>query len=212
MSMIEIPRVRSGDALQIGRPTIAALTSGIGEFSQLLNTRIEQAVRPAQTIAPLAMRHAAVPKKTLEERLFDSLASFKVRTATVAMHLDHGWRERLFAQLDNLMALESWETDDLPPSLASFSTFLRMLILLKPQRRPGLGATADGHLIATWTAGSDRLTIECLPNDIARWHLSVIIQDDRERAAAETPLVRLSTVLQPYDPLRWFADADRIRP
>jgi hypothetical protein len=74
----------------------------------------------------------------------------------------------------------------------------------------GLGATHDGHLIATWTVGEDRLTIECLPKDIARWHLSVLIDGERERAAANTPLQRLSQVLQPYDPNRWFRHANNI--
>jgi hypothetical protein len=144
------------------------------------------------------------PATTLEERLYDALASFKVRTATVAMHIDREWRSRLFSQLDSLLSAQDWERDDLPPTLASFSTFLRMLIFLKPDRRPGLGASSDGKLIATWSSEGDHLTIECLPNDLVRWHLSVLIDDDRERAAAVGPVQRLGAVLAPYAPGRWF--------
>ena len=44
-----------------------------------------------------------VPRtKSLEERLFDALASVKVLTSKIAMHLDRKWRDRLFAQLDRM--------------------------------------------------------------------------------------------------------------
>jgi hypothetical protein len=122
----------------------------------------------------------------------------------VAMHLDREWRSRLFRQFDSLLAVEDWESDDSPPSIGSFATFLRLLMLLKPTRRPGLGASSDGKLIATWTVGDDRLTIECQPRDFVRWHLSVLIDGERERSAAVTPLRRLSEVLQPYRPERWL--------
>ena len=85
-----------------------------------------------------------------------------------------------------------------------------MLTLLRPQKRPGLGATDDGHLIAAWTTGEDRLTIECLPNDFVRWHLSVTIEGERERAAVQTPLLRLRQVLSPFDPERWFNDGHNL--
>lgn len=207
MSRIVIPRARPEPA-SIGHVNLAELTSGIGDVSQLLGRRLEEAARPSPS-AFYSWEHRA-PLKSLEEKLFDALASFKVRIATVAMHLDRDWRNRLFRQLDGLLAAEDWEHDDIPPTLASFSTFLRMVLLLRPERRPGLGATSDGHLIASWTVEPDHLTIECLPQDIARWHLSAIIAGERERAAAVTPLVRLPVVLQPYDPKRWFLRASHL--
>ena len=146
----------------------------------------------------------------LDEQLYDALAAFKIRTAAVAMHLDRDWRAKLFGQLDSLLALADWEVDDAPPTIDFYSTFLRMLTMLRPQRRPGLGATADGRLIAAWTIGDDRLTIECLPKDVVRWHLSVTIDGERERASAETPLPRLAAVLRPYDPGRWFQNANHL--
>jgi hypothetical protein len=152
-------------------------------------------------------RVLAVPVRDLsiEEELYDALAVFKTRTAAIAMYIDRDWRSRLFQQLDNLLAVEDWAKEDQAPTVDSFCTFLRLLTSLKPTRRPGLGATTDGHLIATWTRASDRLTIECLPNDLVRWHLSAMIAGEKESAAGLTPLTRLSEVLAPYNPERWFA-------
>jgi hypothetical protein len=108
-----------------------------------------------------------------------------------------------------LLAAEDWDVSDQPPSVESFSTFLRMLIFLKPLRRPGLGASSDRTVVASWTTGNDRLTMECLPDDGIRWHLSVLIDDNRERAAGLTPVQRLANVLAPYQPDRWF-NADNV--
>ena len=38
-----------------------------------------------------------------------------------------------------------------------------MIIFHNPSRRPGFGVSNRGYLIAAWTSGSDRLTIEFLP-------------------------------------------------
>lgn len=207
MSVLQIPRTKV-NADRIGRSHLIEPSIGFSSTSQFISQRLEELRQPSPTC--FQERSNPVAAKSVEEQLYDALASFKIRTATVAMHLDRDWRARLFRQLDSLMDGNSWEADDLPPKLASFSTFLRLLTLLRPTKRPGLGATHDGNLIATWSSGPDRLTIECLPNDSARWHLSVLIEDEVERAAAITPLPRLTEVLKPYRPARWFEDADHI--
>jgi hypothetical protein len=51
--------------------------------------------------------------------------------------------------------------------------------------------------------------MECLPGDFIRWHLSVLIDDNQERAAGLTPVQRLASVLAPYQPERWF-NADNV--
>jgi hypothetical protein len=207
MSNVQISRTRP-DAAAIGSAMISAPSLGTSAVSKFIEQRLQEITRPTPTFSGLR----PVPAKSLEERLYDSLAEFKVRTALVAMHLDHNWRSRLFRQLDSLLASADWEVEDQPPTLASYSTFLRMLTLLQPDRRPGLGATSDGDLIAAWTSGDDRLTIECLAHDIARWHLSVTIAGERERAAGITPLPRLRDVLNPYSPQRWFEHGDSVSP
>lgn len=149
-----------------------------------------------------------VSLKPLAEQLYDALANAKVMTSRVAMHLEPDWRNRLFVQLDDLLDIDDWHDDDKPVEGSSFMTFLRMIVHQKPQRRPGLGVSHGGHLIGAWTSGADRLTLEFLPNDMIRWVLSCEIDGVIERAAGETPVWRMSDVMRPYNPDRWFAHAD----
>ena len=102
------------------------------------------------------------------------------------------------------MDIENWEEDDAPVARESFNTLLRMLTLIKPVRRPGLGSTSSGHIIAAWTNQTNRLTIECLPSDRVRWVLSHVIDGICESAAGEVQLIRLQAVLAPYSPNLWF--------
>ena len=155
-------------------------------------------------IDPRVCRHR--PTSTAE-RLHDALTMAKVKTSEVVMHLDGEWRDRLFAQLDDLLDIEDWHEDDEPLLDESFGTFLRLILHQKPKRRPGLGLSHRGHLIAAWTAGADRLTLECAPKDTVRWVLSCEVDGERERAAGETHVARLPEILRPYRPERWFADA-----
>jgi hypothetical protein len=153
-----------------------------------------------------------VPKRwpaSTAERLHAALASAKVMTSEVVMHLDREWRDRLFDQLDDLLDVEDWHEDDEPLLDESFRTFLRLILYQKPGRRPGLGLSHRGHLIAAWTAGADRLTLECGADDTIRWVLSCEIHGARERAAGETHVARLPEILRPYGPDRWFADANQ---
>ncbi len=147
--------------------------------------------------------------KPLPEKLYDALAGAKLLTAQVAMHLDTEWRNRIFEQLDDLLDAEDWHEDDEPLDASSFQSFLRMIIFHNPTRRPGFGQSNRGNLIAAWTTGSDRLTIELLPNDAITWVLSCEVDGEIERAAGETPVRRLMQVLAPYNPSRWFADVPR---
>ena len=204
MESIQIQKFRP-DAGAIGRALVSFPSTGTSATSLIIKQKLGDLAAPTPSFS--GIRIAA---KSLDEELYDALAAFKIRTAAVAMHLDRDWRSKLFGQLDSLLALADWDAEDAPPKVDSYSTFLRMLTLLQPQRRPGLGATFDGRLIATWTVGDDRLTIECLPKDLVRWQLSATIDGERERAAAETPLLRLAAVLRPYDPGRWFQNANHL--
>jgi hypothetical protein len=205
MSTIQLARTFRPDPADIGRALIWKPSEGLSDTSKIIAERLKGFAQPTPTFLG-----RKTPPKSLEEQLYDALAAFKVRTATIAMHLEREWRSRLFQQLDSLLAIEDWQIEDPPPSMGSFSTFLRMLALLRPARRSGLGTTIDGVLIATWTSGDDHLTIECQDKDIARWHLAVTIDGERERAAGITPLLRLTDVLSPYSPQRWFNDADHV--
>ena len=139
MNAIQIQRFRP-DAASIRKSSVSFPSLGTSAMSQLIKQKLDDLVAPTPTFT--GVRVAA---RGLDEQLYDALAAFKIRTAAVAMHLDHDWRSRLFGQLDSLLSFDDWEADNDPPTVNSYSTFLRMLTLLRPQRRPGLGATTDGH-------------------------------------------------------------------
>ncbi len=122
------------------------------------------------------------------------------------MHLEPGRRERFFAQVDSLLDADEWDEDDQPISAASFATLLRLLLLIRPKRWPGLGASMDGHVIAAWTKGENRLTVECLPEDQLRWVLVRYRNGERKSAADDTALLGLPDALQPYEPQIWFSE------
>jgi hypothetical protein len=177
---------------------------GVSKTSNAIMHQLKELERPSP-----ACWSGSAGVHSVEEQLYDALAAFKIRTAAIAMHLDRDWRSKLFAQLDSLLSVESWEEADLPPTVASFRVFLRLITFIKPERRPGLGATHDGNLIATWTAGTNRLTIECLPRDKVRWALAAGPEGDRESAAGVTTVARIADVLGPYGPAQWFSDAGK---
>jgi hypothetical protein len=145
-------------------------------------------------------------EKSLSERLFDALAGVKILTAQVAMHLDRTWRDKLFRQMDSLLDPAEWETGDEPIQQSSFATFLKAILSIDPARRPGLGLSHSGHLIAAWSAGRDHLTIEFLPDDRVRWVLTRYRDDEPDRFAGQTLVARLAEGLGPHNPERWFSD------
>jgi hypothetical protein len=149
------------------------------------------------------------PDSSLQERFFDALANVKILTSRIAMHLDQEWRDRLFQQLDSLHDLDEWEDGDQPVQQPSFATFLKAMLNINPERRPGLGLSNAGHLIAAWTTNQDRLTIEFLPGDRTRWVLSRQYDDDVERFAGDTAVARLAAGLAPYNPQHWFGHAEQ---
>jgi hypothetical protein len=153
----------------------------------------------------------APDEQPLETRLFNALAAVKILTAQVAMHLDGEWRRKLFGQLDSLHDPEEWESSDEPVSQSSFATFLKAILSIRPERRPGLGLSHSGNLIAAWTTRRDRLTIEFLPNDRVRWVLARYRDTEEEpaRYAGHTHVSELVEGLSPHHPEHWFSDASK---
>lgn len=142
---------------------------------------------------------------TVDEILFQSRAAAKIYASKVAMRMDPVWRDKLFGQLDSLLDPEEWDELDNPLVTESFATFIKVMFLLLPGRRPGLGLTFQGNIIAVWSNGENRLTIECLPNDIARWVLAYQVETGIERTAGEAKISRLVDHLSPFELERWFA-------
>ena len=127
------------------------------------------------------------------------------------MHLDGEWRVKLFHQLDLLHDPAEWDDGDLPVQQASFATFLKAMLILNPERRPGLGLSHAGNLIAAWTTGKDRLTIEFMLHDRLRWVLSFHYDDGPVRYAGDAPVTRLVEGLAKHNPEHWFSRAPKDR-
>ncbi len=142
--------------------------------------------------------------RSLEELLYEARAQAKIHTAQVAMHMDDAWRRGLYAQLDNLLDRDEWFEGDLPLGHDSYATFIRLMLLVRPTQRPGLGLSAQGKLIASWQTNDARLSIECLAFDQVRYVLSHHVDGEREAAAGDTILDRILIVLTPYGPDKWF--------
>ena len=185
-------------SLALLEPAVSSETRDIAHRVQALRSGLSPAfIRPQ---AGSASRDAS-----LQERLFGALAAAKILTSQVAMHLDGEWRGKLFRQLDSLHDPAEWEQGDQPLQQASFATFLKAMLTINPERRPGLGLSQAGHLIAAWTKGGDRLTIEFLPNDRVRWVLSMHADDGIVRYAGDTPVSRLRGGLANHNPEHWFS-------
>jgi hypothetical protein len=149
--------------------------------------------------------------KPLELQVFNALADAKILTSHVAMHLQREFRERLFRQLDSLHDTDEWEDDDEPINKSSFQTFLKAILTIKPDRGPGLGLSHTGNLIAAWTTGRDRLTIEFLPKDRVNWVLARYSDntDEPARFAGQTNVAELIEGLAPHRPAHWFSHASK---
>jgi hypothetical protein len=152
----------------------------------------------------------AVKGQPLEVQVFEVLAGAKVLTSKVAMHLEREFRDRLFQKLDALHETDQWEEGDEPLDQSSFQTFLKAILTIRPERRPGLGLSQTGNLIAAWTTARDRLTIEFLPNDRVSWVLARYDDtDEPARFAGQTSVSQLVQGLAPHRPEHWFSHAGK---
>jgi hypothetical protein len=144
----------------------------------------------------------------LAAALRESRSSFKILVSRVSMHLGVAWLEKLFAQIDSLLDVDEWDTSDPVPKIETARTFIRMLLAMKVARKPGLGISNSGNLVAAWTNGSNRLTVECMPHDRVRWVLARVVDGEVERAAGDGKIERLKDILAPYEPTVWFEYAE----
>jgi hypothetical protein len=188
-------------------PRLEAFSAETNEIARLVaelrNEPSPASLRSTPRLAP--------DEEPLETRLFDALAAVKILTAQVAMHLDGEWRRKLFGQLDSLHDPKEWECGDEPISQSSFATFLKAILSIRPERRPGLGLSHGGNLIAAWTTGRDRLTIDFLPNDRVRWVLARYRDTEEEpaRYGGQTHVAELVEGLSPHHPEHWFSYASK---
>lgn len=187
-------------------------TTGSGVDAEGASARLRAMRRiltgAAQKISEI--QNAQPKSATLAGQLSEKKVAFKRLAASVGMHLDPDWRARLFAKLDALLDPEEWDPEFAMPSEQSFSTFLRLVIYLHPTKRPGLGLSATGNFLASWSRENARIVIESLGDDEVRWVISRTIGDLRESAAGKTKIYRVPDVISPYEPNHLFEDGDKI--
>lgn len=174
----------------------------------LSHSTASQLAAPSQRVSGSVGQQARhkvwVPAQTDKVKLDHKLMDLKIQTAKL-MHRSSDWRAGIFRQLDLLLDEENWEPIDELPNDASYLTAIRLLIYLGDVRRPGLGLTHDGHVVLSWSADRDHLTIECRPSDAVRWMISHTLPDEtREQAAGQSYAARVPAVIAAYEPGRWL--------
>jgi hypothetical protein len=100
------------------------------------------------------------------EAVFNNLATLKVATSKLAMHLSDRYRTSLFDEVDRLLNIENWDDDSSLVDVRSFETFLRAVLYNRIGRMPSLGIS-QGLVLAAWHGrkGAQRLYVEFLPDD-----------------------------------------------
>jgi hypothetical protein len=76
---------------------------------------------------------------------------------------------------------------------------MRLIMELGQPRRPSLGVTDEGWLLAGWDSATTRLTITCQPNDRLRYLISRPDGETLETASGTTSLRLIRSRLAPYD-------------
>lgn len=182
----------------------SALSADSNKFAEW--AKIAEWIDGLRRPSPASLTGTPVEGQPLEARVFEALAAAKILTSHVAMHLEQEFRNKLFRQLDSLHDTDEWEDGDEPINRPSFQTFLKAILTIKPERGPGLGLSHTGNVIAAWTTGRDRLTIEFLPNDRVSWVLARYNDtDEPARFAGQTSVSELVEGLAPHRPEHWFS-------
>lgn len=138
------------------------------------------------------------------EQLFAATVLAKIWTSTVSMHLDRKVRDRIFRQIDLLHDADEWVCDGDPVQLESYKSAIRTLVHHHIDSKPSLALMPSGNVIALWRDGDDKLTVEFLPGNKARWMVQSTSNAGLERATGTSPIERLREVLAPYCADRWF--------
>lgn len=138
------------------------------------------------------------------EQLFGATVLAKIWTSSVSMHLDRKVRDTIFRQIDILHDADEWVCDGEPVQLESYKSAIRTLVYHHINNKPSLALMPSGNVVALWKDGDDKLTVEFLPGNKARWMVQSTSEAGLDRAAGTSPIERLRDVLMPYCANRWF--------
>ena len=170
------------------------------------NTSVLNA-RATETLRPVVVPVRETYQKLIDEELFDARAMAKIAASRVSMYLREGWRDKLFYQLDKLLAPEEWDPEDKPLHAQSFDTFLKAICDVNPTKRPGLGLSYAGHLIAAWRNDlnpNDRVSLEFMPDGKVKLIGSRFVQDEAVAFSAIAPLIALKRTLIDMNCSAWL--------
>jgi hypothetical protein len=192
------------------KPVIGPVPPSASSDSQAIASATTRAAYANYT---LPTQHVLTPQlaagsqtKPLEEQLYDARAACKIKASQFAMHFGADWQKRFFAQLDAIMSADDWDEHDRPVTESSFITLIRILLMLRGKRRPGLGVASRGNIVAAWTNGPNRLTIECQPDDRVRWVVALVVDEEPDTAAGQTTVSHLLDRLKSFNSEQWFTD------
>jgi len=143
-------------------------------------------------------------RQSLAAKLYAAKQSAKQYASVFGSRISQEWRKNLFWQLDELLSEEEWDEDNAILDLESWKSFLTGMFVIRPAKRPGIGITENGNVVASWGNVSEHLDMEFRPGNEARWVLSAIVDAQFERSAESGSVLRLLERLAPYSPERWF--------
>lgn len=124
----------------------------------------------------------------------------------ISMHLPKGFASGLNRQFANLFDEDAWEEEDELIGHKAASAFSQFLIATGTNTRPGIGTDGRGSITASWSAGKNRLIVECLPTG----KVSLIVSRDGQKgeieriASGPLNLERATKMLNSFDPGVWF--------
>ena len=78
------------------------------------------------------------------------------------------------------------------------------MLVLRSKRRPGIGVSLTGDIVAMWTVGANRLTFQCHADDWVTWIISRVVDDETHTAAGRTTLPLLFAAIGAFNPEQWF--------
>ncbi len=186
---------------------VFAPSNGISQFSDIIARdlgSIQEDILRSLSSFSVNPNIQPIPMSEPIEALHISLARLKNMTSYVAMHLGREWRDKLFIQLDELLSPDDWDQEEKLPDTNSFQTFLRLILYYRPHCRPAIGLFS-GRFIGSWVNQKDMLTIECMPNDEVRWHMTYSLDGKPYVSSGTATISVLANIRSPYAFENWFS-------
>lgn len=196
-----------GLAWKMAQAVIGSAMAGSYQEVTRQGTADAQTIQPTMTAEQLTAQKNTGAEATLEQVLGKSKFDAFKAVSAVSMHLRPGWRERLFAELNYLLDVESWDPDDQPLQAASFGLFLAGMIDIKAVRCPSLGLTYDGNVVAGWREPirkEDRVSLEFTPQGKVIVIGSWVNDGEVTSFSARTPVKDLKTTLHNLQCAGWL--------